>query len=164
MKVEKLMEKEVGACEPNDAGAVAAKMMWERDCGAVPVVNEQAQVLGMITDRDLCIASYLEGKPIHEIPVSRVMSRELWTCHPGDDVTAAENTMREHQVRRLPVVDEEGKLRGVLSLCDIAREAEREAKSGTKKTEVSYTDVARTLADIDVPRSSRGAAKGAQAS
>jgi CBS domain-containing protein len=151
MKVEKLMKTDVGACHPNDLGAVAAKMMWERDCGAVPVVDERSQVLGMITDRDLCIASYLEGKPLHDISVAGVMSKELWSCRANDDVSDAENAMREHQVRRLPVIDEEGRLQGIVSLCDIALEAAAEAKTEAKKTEVSYADVAQTLGDISVP-------------
>ena len=159
MKVEKLMKTDVGACHPDDLSVVAAKIMWERDCGTVPVVDERAQVLGMITDRDLCIASYLEGKPLHNISVEQAMSRELWSCRPGDDISDAENVMREHQVRRLPVTDEEGRLRGILSLSDIALEAATESKTKANKTEVSYTDVAQMLGDISVPHARLHAAR-----
>ena len=152
MKVEKLMKTDVGACHPDDPSVVAAKTMWERDCGAVPVVDERSHVLGMITDRDLCIASYLKGKPLHDIPVGGVMSHELWSCRPEDDISDAENVMREHQVRRLPVIDEESHLRGILSLSDIALEAAKEAKANAKKVDVSYADVAETLGDISVAR------------
>ncbi|HXV62294.1 MAG TPA: CBS domain-containing protein [Vicinamibacteria bacterium] len=162
MKVEKLMKSDVGVCHPGDPGAIAAKIMWERDCGAVPVVDDRLQVVGMITDRDLCIASYLQGKPLYEISVAGVMSQQLWTCRPDDDISGAEKVMREHQVRRLPVTDEEGLLKGILSLNDIALEAANEAKTKTRKTEVSFTSVAQTLVDISVPHSRRAGASPTQ--
>lgn len=155
--MEKLMKFDVGLCHPRDPGAVAAKIMWERDCGAVPVVDERSQVLGMITDRDLCIASYLQGKPLYEIPVEEVMSKELWSCRPQDNVSDAERVMRDHQVRRLPVIDEEGRLQGILSLSDIALEAAVEEKTQTRKPVVSYSSVAQTLGDISVPRFTQAA-------
>lgn len=159
MNVEKLMKTDVGVCHPGETGEAAAKTMWDKDCGAVPVVDESARVLGMITDRDLCIASYTQGKPVRDIDVAGAMSKELWTCRRGDDVADAEAVMREHQVRRLPVVDEDGRLEGILSLGDIALEAAREAKAKPKKTDVGYADVAQTLGDISVPHQRMAAAR-----
>ena len=150
MKVEKLMKTDVATCRASATGSDAAKIMWEHDCGIVPIVDESAHVLGMVTDRDLCMASYLQGKPMHEVSLGSTMSRELWTCRPSDEITDAEKTMREHRIRRLPVTDEDGRLTGILSLGDIALEARAETKSKTKKVDVSYTDVAETLGEISV--------------
>ena len=159
MKVEKLMHGDVGACHADDKGSLAAKIMWERDCGCVPVLDESSHVVGMVTDRDLCMASYTQGKSLQDIRVRTAMSKELWSCRLDDDLSDAERTMREHQVRRLPVIDARGHLKGILSLSDIAREAAREARDRPKQIEVSYTDVAETLGAINVPRSTHAEAK-----
>lgn len=150
MKVEKLMMTAVRTCHPDDLASVAAQRMWEGDCGTVPVVDDASRVVGMITDRDLCMASYLEGKPLHDIAVNRAMSQEVWACRPEDDLSTAEKVMRKHRVRRLPVTDGEGLLRGILSLSDLSREAMKEVRDKPKKVDVSYTDVAETLGDIIV--------------
>lgn len=151
MKVEKLMTADIGTCRPDDSGSVAAKIMWGRDCGTVPVVDEHTRVVGMVTDRDLCMASYLEGRPLHSIAVRRAMSKELWSCRPEDELSRAEKVMREHRIRRLPVTNREGELRGVLSLSDLSREAARESQARTTKIDVSYTDIGETLGEINVP-------------
>jgi CBS domain-containing protein len=153
MKVEKLMKTEIDACRSDDTGNCAAKIMWERDCGFVPVVDEESRVVGVVTDRDLCMAAYTQGRPLQEITLSSVMSRDVFSCQPGDALPEAELAMREHQVRRLPVTDAERKLKGILSLSDITREAAKEAKGAPRRVEVSYSEVAQTLADINIPRS-----------
>jgi len=159
MKIEKLMHGDVGACHADDKGSLAAKIMWERDCGCVPVLDESSRVVGMVTDRDLCMASYTQGKSLRDIPVRTAMSKELWSCRPDDDLSDAEQTMKERQVRRLPVVDAKGNLTGILSLADITREAAREARERPKQMDVSYTDVAQTLGAINVPRSTHAQAR-----
>jgi CBS-domain-containing membrane protein len=151
MKVEALMMQGVAACKAEDQASEAAGLMWERDCGVIPVVDEDARVVAVVTDRDLCMASYMEGKSLQDIPVGNAMSKELWSCRRDDDVTDAERVMREHQVRRVPVVDADGHLEGILSLSDIVREASKEAASKVKKPDVRYTDVAKTLSDINEP-------------
>ncbi len=156
MKVERLMNTDVGTCRPNDDGDCAAKIMWERDCGFVPVVDERSRVLGVVTDRDLCMAAYTQGKSLSELRVRSAMSQEVFSCRPDDDLSKAEAAMRKHQVRRLPVADEKGQLKGILSLSDITREAAREAKAQPKKVEVSYSEVAQTLADINIRRPVQG--------
>ncbi|MGH9460142.1 MAG: CBS domain-containing protein [Vicinamibacteria bacterium] len=152
MKVERLMKTDVNACRPDDTGNCAARIMWERDCGFVPVVDERERVLAVVTDRDLCIAAYTQGKPLQEITLRSVMSQEIFSCQPDDDLAEAQTVMRERQVRRLPVTDAEGRLKGILSLSDITREAAKEAQSHPKKVEVSYSEVAETLAGINIPR------------
>jgi CBS domain-containing protein len=151
MKVESLMMQGVASCRAEDAANQAALMMWERDCGAIPVVDEDSHVVAMVTDRDLCMASSLEGKALREIPVRSAMSQHLWSCSREDELSDAEQIMREHRVRRLPVVDREGRLEGILSLSDLVREASKPSPSKSKKVGVSYEDVAATLSDISVP-------------
>ena len=151
MKIEDLMTTDVGACRPFDSVDRSAKLMWERDCGAVPVVDQEGRVIAMLTDRDICMAALTQGRALGEIHVSSAMSRRLWSCRPKDDVKEAETVMRAHQVRRLPVVDAEGKLVGLLSISDLARVAVSPKGGGAKKKPVAAADVGETLGAISSP-------------
>src|SRR5262245_7927747 len=121
MKIRELMTKHVATVRPTDSTAVAARLMWDSDCGAVPVLDDEGCVIAMITDRDICMAALMRDRAPSAIPVADVMSRDLHACGPEDNVSAAEQTMRGHQIRRLPIVDRERRLLGVLSLADIVR-------------------------------------------
>ena len=135
MRVEQVMTKDVASCGVDDRLNDAATIMWQRDCGAVPVLARQhGPVVAMITDRDLCMAAYTTGRPLADLRVCDVMSQALHACKPSDSVVDAETIMRRVQVRRLPVVDDAGNLAGILSLADIVRVAERNA--GAKIVEV----------------------------
>ena len=123
MKVKDLMTSAVKSCSPTTDLAAAAKIMWEGDCGVVPVTDDRGKVVGIITDRDICIAAATRSRMEGEIPVQEVISKNLYTCAPGDDVRAALDTMRSRKVRRLPVVGHDGQLAGILSLHDIALQA-----------------------------------------
>jgi CBS domain-containing protein len=152
MRIEQLMATDVATCGPDDTLNQAARIMWERDCGFVPVVEnaQSRRAVGVITDRDVCMAAYTRGKPLPEIRVREVMSTRIRSCKPGDTPAAAEGIMGEAQVHRLPVVDEGGRLFGVISLADLAREAGRER--GSKHREVSTAEIGETLASIRRPR------------
>ena len=152
MKIEQLMAKDVGTCCPHDTLNQAVRLMWERDCGFVPVVESDAsrRIVGVVTDRDACMAAYTRGRPLAEIRVRDVMSTRVRACKPVDDLAAAEEAMREAKVHRLPVVGEAGELLGVISLSDLAREAARAARS--KRRAVSAAEVGQTLASIREPR------------
>jgi CBS domain-containing protein len=152
MRIEQLMATDVATCNPDDTLNQAARIMWERDCGFVPVVEsaQSRRVVGVVTDRDVCMAAYTRGKPLPEIPVRDVISTRIRACKPGDTLAAAEETMREAQVHRLPVVDEADRLLGVISLADLAREAGRER--GSKRREISAAEIGETLATIRQPR------------
>ena len=123
MKVKDLMTTDVKRCSPETNLASAAKIMWEGDCGAVPVTDERDHVVGVITDRDICIAAATRSSREGEIPVRDVISKAAYTCSPGDDVRAALDTMKARKVRRLPVVDQGGRLVGIVSIHDIAQQA-----------------------------------------
>ncbi|MCK6588758.1 MAG: CBS domain-containing protein [Polyangiaceae bacterium] len=149
MNVGELMTRSVRTCMPTDMLSCAARAMWEGDCGCVPIVDTNSFVMAMLTDRDICMAAYLQGKPLHEIPICSAMSTQLFTCKSDDSIEAAETIMRRHQVRRLPVTDLGGRLVGLLSLNDITRHIERSRHNG--EGALSSQAVAQTLAAICSP-------------
>lgn len=159
MKVEQLMTRTVRTCGPWDPLNEAARIMWEQDCGCVPVVDEQGHVIGIVTDRDVSMAAYTRGLPLWALQVDGAMARQVHTCRPGDSLAAAERTMRARQLHRLPVVDESGVLVGLLSLRDLAIEAVRE--HGRRRAEVSAEEVAETLGAISQPRGEHALAPAA---
>jgi CBS domain-containing protein len=161
MNVEQIMTRSVRVCTRSDALSEAARLMWEHDCGAVPVVEApgSARVVGMITDRDVCMAAYTQGRPLHEIPVGSACGDHVVTCAPSDSVDVALRILRAHQLHRLPVVGEDGGMVGMLSLCDVAREAARE--EGPWKKAVSSSDVGRVVEAIRAPRETRAMAASA---
>jgi CBS-domain-containing membrane protein len=135
--------------------------MWNHDCGVLPVVgsNGAARVVGMITDRDICMCAYFQGKPLGELQVSTVMSKEALICRPSDTLADAERIMRDGRVRRVPVVDEKDALVGMISMADLAQEAARER--ATAMPAIAETEVADVLAAISRPISREVVAESA---
>jgi CBS-domain-containing membrane protein len=141
------------ACRFDDFANEAARIMWERDCGAVPIVDADGRVAGIVTDRDICMAAFFQGAPLSAIRVAEVMSRDLSTCQPHDDLRSAEILMRQRQVHRLPVVDDRGSLVGMLSLSDVAQ-AIAEAGS-SRQSDRDGEEFIRTVSAICQPRTHR---------
>src|SRR3989337_639297 len=102
MIVKNLAAFDVKSCSPDTDLATAAKIMWDCDCGVVPVVNDERKVVGMVTDRDICIAAATRAVRPSDIQVRDVMSGDVAACGIGDDVHVALTTMKERRVRRLP--------------------------------------------------------------
>ncbi|MFI5301661.1 MAG: CBS domain-containing protein [Polyangiales bacterium] len=150
MNVSEMMTQDVRTCGIHDNLARAAQVMWEADCGCLPVIDDGGRVVGMVTDRDVCMSSYIEGKRFEEIPVSIAMSKHVFTVGEYDQLETAEAIMRQRQIRRLPVVDLDGRLRGLLSLNDLARHSE--PTEGRLQDGLSSDSVARTLAAISQKR------------
>lgn len=148
MRVEELMTKEVKACNPGDTLERAAQLMWDGDCGCLPVYagNGVNRVVGVITDRDICMSALFQGKALRELPVSGAMAHQLLACKAGDALADVEKTMREARIRRLPVVDEQGALIGIIGLADLAREAARERSAA--RQDITESEVGDTLAAI----------------
>jgi len=119
MIVEALMSREPKTCTTADTLHRAAQLMWDHDCGSVPVVDAAGKLAGIVTDRDVCMSSFTRGQPLHEIPVSDAMSKSVFTISPKATVEAAATLFRERLVRRAPVVDANGALVGVLSIADL---------------------------------------------
>lgn len=118
MKVRDLMKKNVTVCETHTSLAAAAVMMWDSDCGVLPVVGPQGQVVGIITDRDIAIALATKGKPGSEISVGEVTSGRVDSCSEDDDMKRALQIMGAGKFRRLPVLGHDGKLQGIISIND----------------------------------------------
>jgi CBS domain-containing protein len=123
MQIRSMMSEDIKYCRDSDTLECAARLMWEHDIGCVPVVDDERRVVGMITDRDVCMAAYTQGKCLSDIGVANVMSTRLLTVEADDTLPTAERRMREGQVRRLPVIDHEGRLIGFVSQNDLVREA-----------------------------------------
>jgi CBS domain-containing protein len=115
--------------------AYAAKMMREEDVGLAPIV-EGDKLIGMLTDRDIAIRVVAEGRNPEQVKVADVASKQVVTIDPQQDLDEALRIMAEHQVRRLPVVEEDGKLVGVVAQADIAREGD-DMQTGKLVEEIS---------------------------
>lgn len=150
MQVEDVMTKLVQCCSADDTLEHAAQLMWQHDCGCLPVCRGPGdsgyRAIGVVTDRDICMCALFRHKPLAELRVSDAMATRVLACQPGDSVEHAERMMRDEQIRRLPVVNSEGNLLGLISLADLAREATRPAQM---QAEVQVCD---TLAAICAPR------------
>jgi CBS domain-containing protein len=131
MTIEELMTQLPATCGPDDTLREAAQKMAGSNCGCLPVTagDEPQRLVGMITDGDICMAAQLRGRSLEELRVRDAMAREVRVCNPGDSLVEAKAIMQEAGIRRLPVLDESGRLLGVLSLADVAYEAERECEA-----------------------------------
>jgi CBS domain-containing protein len=150
MRVQDLMTQMPATCTREATCAEAARIMWDCDCGSVPVVDENGRAIGIVTDRDICMSALFRGAPLAAISIAEVMSGDLYTCHAGDDVKDAERLMRQRQVRRLPVVDGAGSLVGILSLGDVAQRVGREP--GALHNRGEDVEFLATIATISEPR------------
>jgi CBS domain-containing protein len=151
MRVDQLMTQRIQSCRPDDSLERAAQLMWDHDCGCLPVCSGDGvgRTIGVITDRDICMGALFQGRPLRELHVSDAMARQVLACRPQDSLAQAEKAMRDARIRRLPVLDDQGSLIGMLSLADLAREAVREQTQTPRElTEVEVSD---TLAAICEP-------------
>jgi CBS domain-containing protein len=146
MKIEQFMTRDVKLCRPEQSLNDAARLMWDHACGCVPVVDEDDRVVGVLTDRDICMAAYTRGLLLTDMTVMSAMSREVFTCRLGDTVDVAEAIMRRHQVRRLPVLAFDDRIVGLVSLSDIADEAER--RKGQRSKDLGADAIRSTLVAV----------------
>ena len=123
MQVREIMSQAVDFINPNTKIGEAAKRMRDEDIGALPV-GENDRLVGMITDRDIAVRAVADGKSTESTTVGEIASRELVTIDPQQDLDEALRLMAKHQVRRLPVVEEDGRLVGIVAQADIAEHAE----------------------------------------
>ncbi len=120
MHVQQLMTHPARVCAPWSALSDAAEQMWTHDVGAIPVVDANYQLAGIITDRDVAMAVWLKGRAPSDVRVDEVMTGTVFTCGAEDEVSDALTKMRRHQVRRLPVLSPKGRVLGMLSLAEAA--------------------------------------------
>src|SRR5687768_3774609 len=119
MKIQDIMTASPETCGRTTNLAAAVERLWSADCGVLPVVGNDGTLVGIITDRDICIALGTRNRPASTILVDSVMTRGVDTCREDEDVAVALGRMKERHVRRLPVLDDRGRLVGILSLNDI---------------------------------------------
>jgi CBS domain-containing protein len=128
MKVKDLMTKSVSACDEQTNLSSAAIMMWDGDCGILPMVDEREKVVGVITDRDLSLAMATKNRLSADILVGEIVEKgDIKACSPDDDVKKALKIMGENQIRRLPVVNEQGQIQGMLSINDLIRHSQADS-------------------------------------
>ena len=156
MNVQDVMSRDVRCVRTVEHLDAAARILWEGDCGFVPVLDAGDALVGVLTDRDLCMATYTQGRPLGQIPVTQVMSRQLTTCTPGQSLADAMQAMASLRVHRLPVVGDGGKLVGVLAIADLVQVAQQ------RPAALPAERLLATLAAIKAPR--RAAANVTQAS
>jgi CBS domain-containing protein len=142
MEVRRIMTSNVAACRPETNLAAAAGLMWHYDCGVIPVVDGDKKVVGVITDRDICMAVAMNNRFASEIAVREVISGEVFACTPDDEVSQALAIMQRRKVLRLPVVNQDGTLQGILSMNDIVSRAEDGRES--MGDGISYAEVVNT--------------------
>ena len=135
-------------CRPETNLGSATELMWTGNCGFLPVVGNEGKVVGIVTDRDICIALGTRGRPSGSVKVTEVMSQKVHSCAPEDDIHVALRAMREGRVRRLPVISKSGDLVGVISMDDVLLRAE--APSFGKAPELSTEEVVKTFQAINV--------------
>lgn len=145
MRVQDVMAKMPKSCTSGMNLAQAADLMWTARCGALPVVDDQQDVIGILTDRDICLRVATRDCRPSEMTVGEAMTRRVAVCHPEDDIHSALKMMRSRKVRRLPVVSAEGHLEGMLSVSELLLHARH---IDGARPELSHQDIVSTLIGI----------------
>jgi CBS domain-containing protein len=144
MKVAEVMADDLVTCRADDSLNRAAQLMWERRCGTVAVVDDAGKAIGVLTDRDVCMAAYTQGRRLDDVAVGSAMSRAVRTVSASAAIEDAEDVMAAHAVRRVVVVGDDARACGLLSIDDIARSgAEWDGKG-----DIDLEQVALTLGEI----------------
>jgi CBS domain-containing protein len=141
-KCNEVMTKDPVYCLPNDMVAKAAELMKSKNIGSIPVIeNEQTKKLvGIVTDRDLALKIIAEGRDAKSTKVETVMTRQVVTCLAGDDLQKALDAMSEHQLRRIPVVDSQNKILGIIAQADVATRLDQPEKTAAMVKGISLSN------------------------
>ena len=133
MKIREIMSRDPACCVPSDSAQTVAKMLCDRNIGSMPVVANQQlrKLVGMITDRDLCCSVVAEGRDPKTTRIETLVSLPPLSCREGANVETCEHLMQEHQVRRMPIVDAEDRVIGIVSQADLALKDKPERVSKT---------------------------------
>lgn len=153
MRIKDIMSHPPVTAPSNSTAEIVARLMWEFDCGVIPIIDDDGRVAGVATDRDICMAAYTQGKPLSAIDITSAMAKSIVSCHMTDEIETAEQLMRDHQIHRLPVLDAENRLVGIVSMNDLARLAAHAKKSGVDR------EFVQTIAAVCHPRAAIHAAR-----
>jgi len=151
MKVQDVMISPARSCTPDSAIVDAARAMWENHCGSLPVLDKKGGPVGIITDRDICMALVRKNRFPARIAVREVMTPYPFICQPQDGVEEALAIMAENRVQRLPVVNDEGHLVGIVSISDVAA-ALPGGRREVRGADAVHRMVARALLKISVAK------------
>jgi CBS domain-containing protein len=147
MNLREVMTSPVIACHADDTLATAARLMWDHDIGALPVIDAAGRLAGMVTDRDICMCGYTQGRPLEEIAVDTAMAHQVYECRVDESVESAEELMSATQVHRVPIVNARHEPVGIVSVTDLVRAA----MTGGRHDSVGRK-IVETLASIAAPR------------
>ncbi|MGD0957715.1 MAG: CBS domain-containing protein [Candidatus Acidiferrales bacterium] len=150
MKVQDVMMGTPAYCSPETNLGAATELLWNRSCGILPVIDAQQKIVGVVTDRDICVALGTGNRLPGEITVAEVSSGQVYSCQAEDDIHAALEAMAKNKVRRLPVINRDGMLEGILSMDNVVLHAES-AGSG-RGAELSHAEIVNTLQRIYGPQ------------
>jgi CBS domain-containing protein len=138
-KCNDVMTKDLVYASPQDTVSHVAQLMKMEDIGPVLIVDneESKQLVGIVTDRDLALKVVAEGRDAHTTKAEEVMTRKLITCRPDDDVESAMKAMARYQLRRIPVVEDDNRLVGIISQADVATRVDEPQKMAEVVREIS---------------------------
>lgn len=132
MKIKEVMSPNPACCMPSDSAQTAARIMRDRNIGSIPVViDQQLELVGVITDRDLCCSIVADGLDPKTTPIQKFISLDPVTCRDGENVDKCERAMQEHQIRRIPIVDGDNHVIGIVAQADLALKDKAEKVSKT---------------------------------
>ncbi len=139
MKCEEVMTKNIVFCLPDETVTKAAQIMKDSDVGSVPVVenNENRKLVGIITDRDLAIRIVAEGFDTGTVKIKEVMTKKVITCRPVDDAQRVLDLMADNQLRRIPVVDNNNRVIGIIAQADVATRINQPEKTAEVVKDIS---------------------------
>lgn len=140
MRCTEIMTSNPECCLPSDPVVKAARLMRSEDVGPIPIVTDKdsKKLTGIVTDRDLAVKVVAEGRDPNATPIEEVMTQEVITCNEDDDVKQVLNLMQKHQVRRIPVVDRNLQLLGIIAQADVATRLARDKVTGQMVEEISH--------------------------
>ena len=140
-----VMTREPVCCEPGDSVTRIANVMKQEDIGSVPVVESKSskRLVGIVTDRDLVVNVLAGGRGIEQATVKDAMTVNPISCRESDDVTQAMEQMKEKQVRRMPIVDANGRLSGIIAQADVATRISRDTQTGQLVEAISESGTSR---------------------
>jgi CBS domain-containing protein len=141
-KCNEVMTKDLICCLPNDMVVKAAELMKRQNIGPILVIESEKtqKLVGLVTDRDLALKVVAEGRDANTTKVNKVMTHKLITCQAEDDLQKALDAMAEHQLRRIPIVDSDNKLLGIIAQADIATRFNHPKKTGAMVKEISQAN------------------------
>ena len=144
MKCSEIMTKNPACCLPTDTAQRAAQLMKTENVGPIPVVSDEQtkKLVGIVTDRDLALNVVAEGRDPKSTKVNEVMTTGVTACRADDDLEKATAAMEEQQVRRIPIVDENDRIVGIIAQADVARLTERPEKTAEVVSEISKPSAA----------------------